>query len=165
MDNLIPKFHPFGVPSNYSSWIFKWNWHSIRVQVVRKNSQIYIREITTTPTWLLWKMTFRHEATLKLRKIALIANIHLKFAWQKKMVSSVNCNSFTSTSLFPTFTPSKTPDLKAYLTNLANLSAIIKNRNGARESPCLIPLVGLNSLMGLLLINIDAVEDLRQLLI
>ena len=117
------------------------------------------------PTLLLWKFTFKPEPTSKLRKITLITKIHLYFCWQKNTISSANCSSFTSTPLIPTFTPSNIPIVEAFLTNPAKPSPTIKNKKEVKGFPCLSPLFSLNSLVGLPLIIIDTVVELRQVLI
>jgi len=68
----------------------------------------------------------------------------------------------TSTSLLPTFTPNITFNLLACLIIPARTSATIIKRKGARGSLFLIPLVGLNSSVGLSLTKTDIEVDVRH---
>ena len=122
-------------------------------------------ETPNAPILLLWKFTFNPDTISQLRRIALITRIQLNLGWQKNIVSSTNCSNLTSTPLFPTQNPSNTPFIEAFLINPANPSATINNKNGARGSPCLSLLDGLNYLVGLPFINTETEADLRQVLI
>ena len=79
-----------------------------------------------------------------------------------KSVSSANCNKQHSTLFLPTFRPLRTFILSACLTNPAKLSATTKKRNGAIGSPCLNPLEGLNSSVGLPLTSTDTDDETKH---
>jgi len=76
-----------------------------------------------------------------------------------KRVSFAYESIFTLTSSSPMVTLSNYYFSTAFLTTPAKPSVRIRKINGARGSPCLNPLLGLNSLVGLPLTSIEIDED------
>jgi len=84
-----------------------------------------------------------------------ITIIFIVLGCHTKSVSSTNYNKITSSALFHTPTPSSNCLLVAYLKN-------IKNINGTVGSPCLNPLIGFISWVGLPYTKIDTKADSRH---
>jgi len=83
----------------------------------------------------------------------------------QKKVSSANYNMSTSTSFFLTLIPFSLFLCISCLTSPSNPSTTIKIKNGTNGSPCLSPLVIVNSFVGLLFTNMDIEVDSKQPLI
>ena len=120
------------------------------------------RKLHSSSNFDLWKLTLRPEASSKTLRIVLIVKILETDSSHINKVSSANCNMQHSVCALPTFTSFNTFSFNALRTRLANPSATIRNKKGAKGSPCLRPLKGLNSYVGLSLIKTDTVADSRQ---
>ena len=97
----------------------------------------------------LWKLILRSEASSNPLRIVFRVTTLLKESLQKNKVSSANCKILNSTSFLPILRPDSRLAFTACLTSPVNPSATTKKRKGASGSPCLNPLLGLNSSVGL----------------
>jgi len=127
---------PIGIPM-YSKGISTFSQFNI-VDTFCMNSLFR----PTPLTLVLEKFTLSPNTNSKLFKITFITFIFWTWASEKKRISSVNCNNLTFILFLPTITPTYRFLLITCLTNPARPSTTTRNRNGAKGSPYLKPLVG-----------------------